>query len=432
MKVLIISHNPITTYQNMGKTMLSLFSAFDKSEICQLYIYPTIPDINRCSSFYRITDKDVLKSYYRFHVRGKEISIEEIENTTRQIFENEKDEALYRNKKNKTAIRMLARDLMWACAHWYNKRLEEWLKRENPSCIFVVPGTAKFLYNIALKISKKFNLPIIPYICDDYYFVNKPKGFLNQIKQKLLSKKIEKLLKRSSQLVVVCEELKQHYQKRFDLPTTVIMTGSNYPIVERIRVVDNPTVITYMGNVRCDRYYSLVELGRALDNINAKNNTTFLLHIYTGEKDKDILSKLQSVKSIELRGFVGGKEFDEIFHSTEVLLHTEAFFSTSIDLVKHSVSTKIADSLGSGIPLLAYGPNKVASLAHLIRNNCAFTITNQNTLEEELLKFLSNKQQREAYAENGLLTAREYHNSDKIGELFYNIMGKINESTSNQ
>ena len=66
MKVLIISHNPITTYQSMGKTMLSLFSAFDRSELCQLYIYPTLPDIDVCDSYFRITDRDVLKSLKKF------------------------------------------------------------------------------------------------------------------------------------------------------------------------------------------------------------------------------------------------------------------------------------------------------------------------------------------------------------------------------
>ena len=44
MKVLIISHNPISNQSNMGKTFLSLFSQFDKEELCQLYIYPVIPN----------------------------------------------------------------------------------------------------------------------------------------------------------------------------------------------------------------------------------------------------------------------------------------------------------------------------------------------------------------------------------------------------
>ena len=39
MKVLIISHLPVATQNNMGKTFLSLFSAFEREELCQMYIY---------------------------------------------------------------------------------------------------------------------------------------------------------------------------------------------------------------------------------------------------------------------------------------------------------------------------------------------------------------------------------------------------------
>ena len=46
--------------------MASLFSEFKKEELCQLYIYPTIPDIEYCNSYYRITDIGVLKNYFAF------------------------------------------------------------------------------------------------------------------------------------------------------------------------------------------------------------------------------------------------------------------------------------------------------------------------------------------------------------------------------
>ena len=112
MKVLIISHNPFSTYQSMGKTFLSLFSKFDKEELCQLYIYPTIPDVDVCNSYYRITDKDVLKSYLHFgKVSSREIKSDEIDITVHEKFENKKDEKLYNREKN--YFTMIGRDLMW-------------------------------------------------------------------------------------------------------------------------------------------------------------------------------------------------------------------------------------------------------------------------------------------------------------------------------
>ena len=90
-KVLIISHNPLTTYESMGKTFSTLFASFSNDEICQLYIYPTIPNVDKCSSYYRITDKDVLRSYYKLKVNGEEVKPDTSQS---RMFEESEDEQL--------------------------------------------------------------------------------------------------------------------------------------------------------------------------------------------------------------------------------------------------------------------------------------------------------------------------------------------------
>lgn len=421
MKILIISHNPISTYQNMGKTLESLFYKFDRSELCQFYIYPSIPDSDKCGSYYRITDKDVLRSYYKFKVLGREISPEL---NRHQMFSDEKDEQLYRNRKNKTAVRMLVRDSMWKLSHWFNADLRKWVDAEAPTCIFVVPGTAKFLYDIALKISKYKKIPIITYICDDYYFVNKPDGVLERIKTAMLHKKIEKLMKNSKQLVLICDELKEIYSKNFGIPAITVMTGSNYPIGSDVCVCDSPKTITYMGNIRCNRFYSLAEIGRALDEINTENGTDYRLDIYSGEKDASILAHFEGINSINFCGFVGGEDFDRVFHAAELLLHTESFDEASIDSVKHSVSTKIADTMGSGIPMIAYGPDCVSSMKHLIRNDCAVCITSREELKAKLLNAFEDTEELKRVATNGLKAADIFHNSEKTSAYFYDVICK--------
>ena len=140
MKVLIISHNPITTYQSMGKTMLSLFSSFNKDELCQLYIYPTVPDIGVCNSYFRVTDRDILKSFTRFlKVTPRVMGDEDIDTTQHSMYENTTEADFYKkNKKN--SLTLICRDLMWSLSHWYNKTLKKWLAQEKPTCIFLAPG----------------------------------------------------------------------------------------------------------------------------------------------------------------------------------------------------------------------------------------------------------------------------------------------------
>lgn len=427
MKVLILSHNPITTYDAMGKTMASLFAKFRKEELCQLYIYPTIPDVDFCDSYYRITDKDVLNSYLKFSVKGREIKENEIDVNAHSMFENPEDEAKYRNRKNKTALRMISRDLMWFFSNWYNNNLKKWLKSQKPTCVFVAPGTAKFLYNMALRISKNLNIPIVSYICDEYYFVRNPKGALENIRVYSLRKKIKKLMCKTSHIITICDSLKKLYSKEFNVPATVIMTGTNYSIAENARKTENPKSLTYMGNIRCNRFNSLIEVGKSLQELNSEMKTDFSINIYTAEKDKTIISMFNGIETIKLCGYVSGEEFDKVFHSAQILLHTEAFDEKSIDLVKNSVSTKIADSLASGICLFAYGPENIASMKHLIDNKSAIFATQREDLKNMLETVFFDANARENTCENALKTAELFHNSDQNSKKLYGILEKVNE-----
>lgn len=413
MKVLIISHLPVATQNNMGKTFLTLFSGFDREELCQMYIYPAIPDVDRCASYYRVTDKDVLRAL-PLGCPGGEIDRSLIQETA-GLYENPEDESFYRNRKNKSAARRLLRDAMWRLSRWDNPFLEAWLDREKPTCIFVAPGVAEFLYDIALKISKRRDIPIVTYICDEYYFVKEPSGLLDKLRLSHLKSKIRKLMGASTHLAVICEELRQAYTKEFSVAATTLMTGTSYAISDESRVTKSPQAISYFGNIRCNRYISLAEIGRELDSINEELGREYSLKIYTSEKDVEILGTFSQIRSVELCGFLTGEAFDKVFHEAELLLHVEAFDEDSIDFVQHSVSTKIADSLASGIPLLAYGPESVASMRHLLRNGCALTATSRAELREMLMTAFTNEAVAEQTVQNALAVAGECHDSKKTG-----------------
>lgn len=421
MKVLLISHNPVSTYQGMGKTMMSLFSSFDKAELCQLYIYPTVPDTDMCGSYYRITDKDVLRFYTSFRVRGKEIYPDF---SVHQMFENSEDEPRYRSPKNKKSSRILARDLMWKLAKWYNKELEDWLRREAPTVIWIAPGISGFLYDIALKISRKFSLPIVTYICDDYYFMPAPKELWGRTRCVLLRRKIRKLMRNTSRLVVICPELKEAYGQHFSLPADVIMTGSTLSLVGGNAPQSKSAGISFFGNIRCDRYRSLADIGRALDEINREKATAYRLKIYSAEKNAEILSAFDGIGSIELCKYVTGDAFDREMSHTDYLLHVEAFDEASISRVRYSVSTKIADSLASGVPLIAYGPSQIASMQHLIRNRCALTVLQPAELKSKLLSILEDPEAGDAVVKNALAVAQRDHcaqrNSKKMRDALKN------------
>ena len=70
MKVLLLSHNPLGSSNNMGKTLRGLLAGVDRQALCQLYIYPTSPESDACASYYQVTDRDVLRAVPFRPVKG--------------------------------------------------------------------------------------------------------------------------------------------------------------------------------------------------------------------------------------------------------------------------------------------------------------------------------------------------------------------------
>jgi len=423
-KILVISHNPFSTYQSMGKTFMSLFSDFKKEELCQLYIYPSFPNVDMVNSCYRITDRDAIKSILPLKSVGSEVTVHEYKG---EMIENKADGKFYAKSSNNVPLKRLLRDGIWRLSHWYSKKLKVWLEKESPDVIFLAPGYAKFIYNIALKISKKRNIPIVTYICDDYYFLDKPKNFLGLYQHKLLQKKTLQTMNATSVMISISEEIQKKYADAFNLKTALIMTGSDLKISDNVVIKEKLCGFSYFGNVGINREIPLADIGRVLDEINNENNTDYSLNIYTKMQNEAINAAFSGIKSIKMCGFLVGDEFIKEFSNSDCLVHVEAFDNDSIDLVKGSISTKIADSLASGIPLLAYAPEVIASIEHLKRNNCAFIANDYNSLKLAVCEIINNKEKRESIAKTALKVAEEYHNSVENSKRLRNIFEEICE-----
>ncbi len=410
MKVLLLSHNPICTNNNMGKTLRALFSSFDRDQLCQLYVHPAIPDIDACHSYFRITDKQVVAAGPWGNPGGElpaELVQQEIEKrkTGQQL-----PPAPW---KGVDPLKCLLRDAAWKVSNWYSPALKAWLDKEAPSVIFVAPGYAKFIYDIALRIAKDRSLPVVTYICDDYYFVAPLKAAGGKAYLSALQKKTEELMAATHRLMVISKETEDAYAQRFGVKTEVIMTGARgmgKPVTVKTGAIRN---ISYFGNLSAGRYLSLAQIGKVVDDINCTHGTDVTLHIYTGDTDPDRLAAFDGIACVRLPGFVSAKAYEEAFGAADMLVHAEAFDEADVDLVKHSVSTKIADSLYSGVPLLAYGPDSISSMKHLIRNECAVTATSEEELQRVLADALQNPDKMVQIVGKALQTAAQFHDKKK-------------------
>ena len=180
-----------------------------------------------------------------------------------------------------------------------------------------------------------------------------------------------------------------------------------------------------MGNIGLGRAESLLALGQALWTENQTEATDFTLEIYTGDSSPALLDRLSACPAIRLHGFVSGSDYEKAFESADVFVHVESFEKENRERVRYLVSTKIISCLASGKPLLAYGPEEVASMSYLRRNQCAILAQSPAELPAAIKTVLTQEERRKEIAENARKTAeREAGNSLRLHRILEDSLKK--------
>lgn len=123
-----------------------------------------------------------------------------------------------------------------------------------------------------------------------------------------------------------------------------------------------------------------------------------------------------------MHGFVTGKAYQAAFDDADAFVHVEAFDKENRDRVRYSVSTKIIESLASGRPLLAYGPEDVTSMAYLRRNDCAALACSRQALPAAIEAVLMQEPYRRALVGRAAAVARrEADNSARLHALLERV-----------
>lgn len=420
MKLLILSHNCISNNNNMGKTILSVVSEFKKEELCQLYIYPSYPDCDICNSYYRITDKEVMKSIFSRQKYGCEIDKDKINNDN-LLYENKEDQKIYRKKKS--ALRIIIREIVWKLGIYYNRQLKKWLYKEKPDYILLFPGKYCFFYKFAIKVSKDLKIPVITYFMDNYYKLSS-NNVLELIHQIRLNSSIKRIIKYSKLTLTLSDEMTNFYSNEFNSNIDTLMLGSAITS-KNIKGINTIKRLSYFGNMSFKRYQSLIDIGTALDEINSKYDKKYELYIYSDIYDNDILSLFKKVKSITYNGYVKGQDYLNAINNSDILLHVESFDKECIKKIKYSISTKISQIITSGKCTLVYGPSDVASISFLQKNMAAYVITDKRILKEQLLKLFKDIELRNKIIRNGMVSANKFQNSSLNSKKLYRLISEI-------
>ncbi|MCX7127043.1 hypothetical protein [Aeromonas sp.] len=392
-KVLVISHNAFSDVYNNGKTMESILSSFDSSNLAQLFFSQNeAPDFTYCRNYYKITDIDVLKSMLMCKgtssAIGSKLECPPITNVNHNIKGFSKkniDGIMFSFFKTLFHRSKIFRDLLWSCSNWHSSSLERWIANFNPDVIFYVGGDSKFSHEIAMTLSDKLNIPLISYFTDDYILSKEFSGLdiISRYSSGLLESTYKRTIKKSSKLYTIGKSMSEHYANHFNREFGCIMNSVDWKPFSPKMSFGKDINVSYFGGLHLGRSDMIIKF--------AKKHPFLKVKVYSITPPSSSCLLEFKLNNIEYCGGVTGKELDEAMFDADAFLHIESDDESYCSLTKLSVSTKIPEYLISSRLVIGYGPVYLASMKILKDNNIGIVISSAEDKDDvKLNEFLSN------------------------------------------
>lgn len=426
-KVLIVSHNPFSNEDNMGRTLTNLFEGFDERNLCQLFFHNQHPDFGVCKNYYNINEIAVLKSTFMKGISTGRICTEENfqENNSNQKRSKLK-EYVYRLGSRRTQVVYFLRNLVWALGKWKSQELLNWLTFQKPTCIFFAAGDYSFLFKIVLELSKILQIPIYTYYVDEYY-LSKRKNQKIPADAFVYRKYFKKIVNASDMNFCIsemmCSKYKEIFKKEFELLTNPFKM-IHQPVTS---VGKNNLYMCYYGNLTFNRWKNLSVLATKISEMNKKYERKIRFEVFSAENDIKLLNEFQKNKNVNFMGKVTPRELEEVIDVADILVHVEDYGERYKDTVRYSISTKIPELLTSQRVILCMGPTDLEPINYLERNDAGIIVKSLEELEEKLELIYKNVD-TDYLINNALALAYKNHTKENNRAILkYYLLEKKNE-----
>jgi hypothetical protein len=394
-KILIVGTVPYNPFYT-SRAFETYFYNWDKNKLAQVFSnkVPPLPGFYR--TLYQITDEQILR---RLVSKKNETGIMYSENSLTGISSENNSKKnrlaqiifryLYKIGKNKNSLTYLLRKIIWNKKYWNTNKFNNWLDEFNPDVVFLSFSDDFFIPEIALFIAKKYSIPIISSIGDDYYFNYKfSLSPLYHLYKKNYRKLIREVFIHKGSAIYIGDKIRHKYNLEFNLNGKTVLLSSTIKPRDFKPINTVKPIISYFGNIRLGRNESLIDIALALKKI----NESYVINVYSSEENKKYLKEMKRIDNIKYHGAIPYNEVQEKTIQSDLLLIVEGFKKKDIEVTRYSLSTKVADSISSGSNVFAYGSIECGAIEYAKSIECITTVTEPNKLEESL-RNLINKQE---------------------------------------
>jgi len=430
-RVVIVGTVPYNN-QSPSRAFNSYFNGWEPEALAQVFSNTQNPTKGHCGTLYQITDQRMLQCFL-----GKRIDTGIIYDRSELSSEDgimssgisdSFTEALYDIGSHKNSMVYLARKVIWRKKNWCTIRFNRWLDEFRPECVFLSFSDDFFIPEIALYIAEKYNIPIVSSIGDDYYFNYKfsisPLYHLYKLKYRKL---IRRVFHHKGSAIYIGDKIRDKYNHEFGLNGKTVFLTSTIQRRSFNEISKDFPVISYFGNIRLGRNESLNDIGFALGEM----NKSYILDVYSNEHEKQYINLFRSNPNVLFHGKISYDEVQKRTIESDIVIIPEGFKKKDVDITMYSLSTKVADSLASGVAVFAYGSPECGAIGYAQDTGCITVCTERSELKRNLEELINNTERQRINYEIAIKTTEKNHRLDTSTEVFASVINSVVEGENN-
>lgn len=423
-RVLIVGTVPYNE-MSTSRAFDSYFHFWEKENLAQIFSNAKIPVKGHCATLYQITDDRMLRRHFSKNVNtGVIFNYDDLPNewadSTLEVGEG--TAKAYKIGSRKNSLIYLLRKLVWKKEYWCTKELLNWLDSFAPECVFLSFSDDFFIPSIALFVAERYSIPIVSSIGDDYYFNYKhtlsPLYHIYKLSYRRL---IRKVLDHDGSAIYIGDKIRDKYNNEFGLNGETVYLTSSIARREFKQINREDPVISYFGNIRLGRNESLVDIADSLRSM----NLNYKLHVYSNENEVSYYQMLVNHPNIFYHGSVPYDEVQRKTVESDILVVVEGFKRKHVDISRYSLSTKVADSLSSGVPILAYGSAECGAIEYAISTGSIITCTSKEQLSNELADLIFNVDLQKSIYNRAIEVTENNHRLNQSTAIFQDLVDRV-------
>ncbi|MBE6734206.1 MAG: glycosyltransferase family 4 protein [Ruminococcaceae bacterium] len=424
-RVLVLS---INVWQDKGlvRTLPEIFSCWDRERVAQIYTKAGLPDTQVCHRFFRINENAVMKSIFK----RSTVTSSVVENTKSDSPEQEREVQQEQKRYNgrHSVLLSLMREMVWLLGKWKTPELLKFIEDFDPELLFVPVYPVVYMARIQNYIIKKTKKPVVCYLSDDNYSY-KTCGWnpLSYIHRFWLRCGVKKLMKNCHRLFVIAPKQKEEYDRIFRTDSLILTRAIDTDALpKQEKKPHTPIRMVYTGKLCIGRDKTVSEVAKAVANIN-KDSERICFEVYSGDTPKGKLKELLSTGGNRFCGSVTADKVEEIQKNSDITLFAEALKGRYKNAARLSFSTKLTDYFKSGACVFAVGPEDIAPVDYLIREDAAVVVTDYRDIEDKLRNLCDNPALITEYGRKAVDCGVRNHNRDKVVSTFIHAMCNCTE-----